>query len=99
MCSDSQIVLYRINGSKKLPQFVSYCVAEIQHSVPVTSWKYCPTGDNLADLLTGGLTVDQFNANLPLWMDGPTWLQVKHQWPTWQQSDISHQLTCNSCSQ
>ena len=39
MWSDSQIVLYWINSSKKLPQFVSRRIAEIQ-SVPVTSWKY-----------------------------------------------------------
>ena len=51
---------------------------------------YCPTGDNPADLLTRGLTTDQFNAILHLWMNGPTWLHVQHQWPTWQQSDISH---------
>ena len=23
-------------------------------------------------------------------MNGPTWLHVQSQWPTWQQSDISH---------
>ncbi|XP_065917809.1 uncharacterized protein [Dysidea avara] len=90
MWSDSQIVLYWIDSSKKLPQFVSHRVTEINQTVPVTSWKYCPTGDNPADLLTRGLTTDQFNATLHLWMNGPTWLRVQHQWPTWQQSDISH---------
>ena len=90
MWSDSQIVLYWINSSKKLPQFVSNRVAEIQQSTSMTSWKYCPSGDNPADLLTRGLTADQFNDTLDLWMHGPTWLHVQSQWPTWQQSDVSH---------
>ena len=34
MWSDSQIVLYWIHSSKRLPQFVSHCVTEIQQSVP-----------------------------------------------------------------
>ena len=50
--TDSQIVLYWVHSSKKLPQFVSHRVAEINQSTPAASWKYCPTNDNPADLLT-----------------------------------------------
>jgi len=69
---------------------VSNHVAEIQQSASMTSWKYCPSGDNPADLLSRGLTADQFNDTLDLRMYGPTWHHVQSQWPIWQQSDISH---------
>ena len=68
MWSDSQIVLYWIHSSKRLPQFVSHHVTEIQQSTPSTSWRYCPTSDNPADLLTRVLTDEQFNANINLWV-------------------------------
>ncbi len=70
--TDSQIVLYWIRSSKKLPQFVSHRVAEINQSIPSASWNYCPTNDNPADLLTRGLTFDQFKSSL-LW---GTWSNV-----------------------
>ena len=90
MWSDSQIVLYWIHSSKRLPQFVSHRVTEIQQSAPSTSWRYCPTSDNPADLLTRGLTDEQFNANINLWMHGPTWIYNQQQWPTWHHSSVSH---------
>jgi len=90
MWSDSQIVLYWIYSSKHLPQFVSNRVAEIKQSTPSTSWKYCPTSDNPADLLTRGLTTEQFNANIDLWLHGPTSLPDVLQWPKWHHSSISH---------
>ena len=87
--TDSQIVLYWIHSSKKLPQFVFHRVAEINQSTPSASWKYCPTNDNPADLLTRGLTFKQFKSSL-LWVRGPTWLPDKQKWPVWQHSSISH---------
>ena len=90
MWSDSQITLYWIYSSKRLPQFVSHRVAEIKQSTPATTWKYCPTSDNPADLLTRGLSTEQFNANIHMWMHGPTWLHDQQQWPTWHHSSVSH---------
>ena len=87
--TDSQIVLYWIRSSKKLPQFVSHRVAEINQSIPSASWNYCSTNDNPADLLTRGLTFDQFKSSL-LWVHGPTWLPDQQNWPVWQHSSISH---------
>ena len=90
MWSDSQIALYWIYSSKRLPQFVSHRVAEIKQSTPAALWKYCPTSDNPADLLTRGLSTEQFNANIHMWMHGPTWLHDQQQWPTWHHSSVSH---------
>ena len=74
---------------QKLPQFVSHRVAEINQSIPSASWNYCPTNDNPADLLTRGLTFDQFKSSL-LWVRGPMWLPDQQNWLMWQHSSISH---------
>ena len=86
---DSQITLYWIHSSKILPQFVAHRVKEIKHLLPSASWKYCPSSDNPADLLTMGLTFQQFQCS-SLWIRGPVWLPHQHQWPTWDRSPISH---------
>jgi len=49
---DSQIALYWIYSSKKLPELVAHRASEINHLLPSISWKYCPSSDNSADLLT-----------------------------------------------
>ena len=87
--TDSQIVLYWIHSFKRLPQFVSSRVAEINQSIPSASWNYCPTNDNPADLLTRGLTFEQFKSSSQ-WVHGPSWLPNQQNWPVWQHSPISH---------
>ena len=54
--TDSQIVLYWLHSEKKLNQFVSHRVSEIHHLTTTSSWQYCSTADNPADLLTRGIT-------------------------------------------
>ncbi|XP_070573704.1 uncharacterized protein [Ptychodera flava] len=76
--SDSQIALYWINSVKKLPIFVSNRVREINGFRHI--YKYCPSADNPADLLTRGITSDQL-ANSTLWWNGPTWLKENGDWP------------------
>lgn len=46
-------------------------------------WGYCPTKENPADLLTRGLTAEQFLQNA-LWFNGPEWLTEEEKWPTWK---------------
>ena len=77
---DSQITLHWIHSSKRLPQFVTHRVAEINRLLPSVTWKYCPSGDNPADLLTTGLTFQQFQSS-SLWTHSPKWLPDKVQWP------------------
>ncbi|VDI25887.1 Hypothetical predicted protein [Mytilus galloprovincialis] len=43
-------------------------------------WRYCPTDNNPADLLTRGLTIEQFDQSI-LWRKGPNWLTDSTKWP------------------
>lgn len=89
MWVDSQIA-YWIYSNKRLPQFVAHRVTEMNHLLPFASWKYCPSSNNPADLLTRGLTFQQFQSST-LWFNGPTWLCNKQEWPSWNcESSISH---------
>ena len=92
--TDSQIVLYWITSKRKLKPFVANRVNEIQ-SVS-TSWRYCPSTDNPADLLTRGLTYNQLHSSVQ-WKHGPVWLISPSQWPTWQQSETLHINTEAAC--
>ena len=83
--SDSQIVLYWIQSSKKLPPFVSHRITEIKSATINGTWRYCPTDDNPADLLTRGLTSCQLKSST-LWLFGPSWLTKESTWPMWQSS-------------
>lgn len=79
--SDSQIVLHWIHSQRKLKQFISHRIGEITQTFPSTVWRYCPTGDNPADLLTRGTNCEVF-VN-PLWLQGPSWLTEESNWSKW----------------
>ena len=49
--TDSQIVLYWTQSSKKLPTFVAHRVKEIRQLIEMASWKYCPTNEILPTCL------------------------------------------------
>ena len=85
--SDSQIVLHWLHSSKTLPQFVSNRVQEIKGLFPPSIWRYCPTSDNPADLLTRGVSADQLQLSTT-WLHGPHWLSSECNWPTWESSTI-----------
>ena len=95
--TDSQIALYWIQGSRKLPTFVSHRVNEISQLAPSAIWKYCPTDDNPADLLTRGVNA-QILKSSSLWNHGPTWITTDSQctWPTWQPSSSLHLIQCSN---
>ena len=92
--TDSQIVLLWIASTRKLKPFVANRVSEIR-SVS-TSWRYCPSANNPADLLTRGLTYEQLQSSVQ-WKHGLLWLISPSQWPTWQQSGILHVNTEAVC--
>ena len=87
--TDSQIVLYWLQSEKRLNQFVSHRVTEILQLTTTASWRYCPTGDNPADLLTRGITSAQLQSS-SLWCFGPQWLTTRDHWPAWQPSATLH---------
>ena len=81
---DSQIVLSWIYSKKALTPFVSHCVNEIR-SIS-TTWRYCPSADNAADLLTRDITYDALKSSMQ-WKHGQKWVSSPSQW---QQSDALH---------
>ncbi|XP_065917547.1 uncharacterized protein [Dysidea avara] len=87
--SDSQIVLHWLYSKKRLKQFISNRVQEINKTFPDIPWLYCPTNDNPADLLTRGLSAAQLNSSC-LWQQGPPWLTDETRWPAWNHSEILH---------
>ena len=87
--SDIQIVLHWIASHKPLRTFVTNRVEEIR-SIS-TCWKYCPSAENPADLLTRGITTEQLRSS-HLWVHGPTWLPTQSAWPTWDPAKVL--LTC-----
>ena len=83
--SDSQIVLHWLHSQKKLKQFISNRIKEINQTMPNAKWEYCPTKDNPADLLTRGISYKAFESSF--WMEGPTWLKEKSKW---SRSEVLH---------
>ena len=89
--TDSQIVLYWLQGNKKLKPFVHHRITEIQQLTLTfnTTWHYCPTADNPADMITRGTSTQQL-ASSPLWNKGPAWLTDDKNWPQWSPSTTFH---------
>ena len=89
--TDSQIVLYWIQGNKKLKPFVQHRVSEIQLITQKydATWHYCPTADNPADMITRGSSTSQLSSSL-LWNKGPPWLTNDSNWPQWTPSSTFH---------
>ena len=52
------------------------------YNVPIF-FKYVPTKENPADMLTRGMSLVCFKENLNFWLEGPSWIQSKNVvWPT-----------------
>jgi len=94
--SDSQIVLHWLSSTRTLPRFVKNRVIEIRTLLPEHKWRYCPTLDNPADLLTRGLSASQFMNN-ELWFKGPSWMTDARSWPTWEPQSTTVCLTEACC--
>lgn len=86
--SDSQIVLHWIAGNKSNNQFVRNRVTEIRQNTSAEDWKYCPTDQNPADLLTRGIPSDDLHQKT-LWWKGPHWISRDKDWPQWNK----HKMT------
>ncbi|XP_065911194.1 uncharacterized protein [Dysidea avara] len=79
--SDSQIVLHWVSSQKPLPTFVNRRITEMKSLLPNATWKYCPTAENPADLLSRGTTIDALMSS-SLWNHGPKWLPDPSEWPS-----------------
>lgn len=79
---DSMNVLYWIrNRSRQLKTFVANRVAQVQKSTSPQQWRYIPSGDNPADLVSRGLTANGL-IDSELWWQGPEFLKKSSsEWP------------------
>ena len=76
--TDSQIVLYWLSSVRKTKQFVCERVKVIRDITRSHTWKYCPSKDNPADLLTRGCSAKSLTEMYGhFWFHGP-W------WPNWK---------------
>ncbi|XP_030023064.2 uncharacterized protein LOC115442195 [Manduca sexta] len=79
---DSCVVLSWLQGNtRKLKTFVSNRVVEICEITNSTSWRYVPTDQNPADLISRGVDPDQISSK-DLWWSGPNFLiKAESDWP------------------
>ena len=68
-------------------------VNEINGLTDNRKWRYCPTKENPADLLTRGISAAQF-VNNDLWSRGPHWITKTESWPLW---DTLPTAVCTTC--
>ena len=53
-----------------------------KYNIPIY-FKYVPTGENPADLLIRGLSIEKFKSNIEFCVHGPTWIRSDSVvWPT-----------------
>ena len=80
--SDSMIALTWINSSPhKWKQFVANRTSEIQEICAGALWKYVPSQENPADILSRGSTPIEL-IDSKLWWSGPPWLIAdQEKWP------------------
>ncbi|KAM8701753.1 hypothetical protein ACLKA7_007764, partial [Drosophila subpalustris] len=81
--TDSMIVLsWTKGGAAKWKLFVSNRIIKILETSEASQLRHVATADNLADHLSGGLSVNNLSSS-ELWGHGPYWLQAaESEWPT-----------------
>ncbi|XP_058827602.1 uncharacterized protein LOC131687527 [Topomyia yanbarensis] len=80
--SDSAVTLQWLRSPPNVwPTFVANRVSEIQQYTHGCQWKHVPGGENPADLVSRGMSVEDFLESY-LWTNGPSWLTRSLQnWP------------------
>ncbi|XP_055715003.1 uncharacterized protein LOC129809212 [Phlebotomus papatasi] len=80
--SDATVILYQLHSpSEKREKFVRNRVHEILKSSEAKDWRYVPTKENPADLLSRGSSSSQLIKS-DLWWLGPSWLrESEERWP------------------
>ncbi|XP_053372742.1 uncharacterized protein LOC128546345 [Mercenaria mercenaria] len=97
LLSDSRIFLHWLQTNKSLKRFVKNRVKEIQQLTCSQNWKYCPTQDNPADLMTRGISATLFT-NSKIWMNGLSLITKPLNWPAWHNNDATVMTTVSSDS-
>lgn len=88
---DSSIVLGWLKGDiSKLKTFVANRIGEIQENTQSSSWRYVPTAENPADLISRGVSADQL-CHTDMWWEGPKFLQKKEdEWPVLKHDNFNN---------
>ena len=87
MWNDSQIVMHWLNSEKKLKYFVSNHVMVIRNVCLAKCWRYSPSAENLAELLTRGISLSTLQ-DFMIWTHSPEWITYEEQWPVWGPIEI-----------
>lgn len=81
-CDSSVVLAWLHTSSRKLKTFVANRVAEILELTELSCWRYVPTSDNPADLVSRGVYPEELKDH-NLWWTGPKYLlQEELSWPT-----------------
>ncbi|XP_049869025.1 uncharacterized protein LOC126368869 [Pectinophora gossypiella] len=79
--SDSKIVLCWLRTTRRTKTFVANRVGTIKELTDPYSWRYVPTSQNPADLVSRGVDPREI-ANSVMWWQGPSFLQQEESlWP------------------
>lgn len=83
--SDSKVVLSWLRTTKGMKTFVANRVGTIKELTDPCSWRYVPTSQNPADLVSRGIDPREIIGSV-MWWHGPSFLQ--HEESSWPPSDI-----------
>lgn len=74
-------MLHWVKSQKQLQAFVHHCITEMQLTLTMAKWRYCPTLESPADLLTRGITTETLVSS-SLWQNRPAWLTTPDRLPS-----------------
>ena len=79
-----QISSIQISSTKLLrQQFIRHRVQLITDITSPSTWRFCPTTSNPADIITRGLDTKAFISKEEYWNQGPSWLlRQPQEWPS-----------------
>lgn len=97
-CDSSIVIAWLHNDPKKLKSFVANRVIEIAELTHSSAWRYVPTSDNPADLISRGVDAGQL-VSRKLWWNGPDFLYKNQEdWPVLNRNnnELLPEIKCNS---
>ena len=72
-------------SGEKRAAFIERRVTNLKSELPLAIWKYCPSRDNPADIISRGCS-SKFLISCVVWWFGPSWLTKPAHWP--EQPDL-----------
>lgn len=84
-CDSSIVLAWLRKTPNQLKTFVAHRVSDIISLTSVSDWHHIRSGDNPADIVSRGASVNQL-ASCQLWWNGPRWLVQDPS--TWPQSSV-----------